>query len=197
MSACGNQGAAQNFGGLYFQSGIDQDLSQYNATYEFANFDTYYGSFPMPANGLIVCRTSACFPCSTAPRIGSTFADQYVTPAVSPYNDTAAASFSMHTAANGLYRIGAGIYPYLGLSVAVQAPVLSGSGVFHQSGCGCQHRELLAFHGGSICRRNRYHLRLRNLSSSNTLTAPDGAACPQRSNGPGAGLRHAARRFTT
>jgi uncharacterized protein (TIGR03437 family) len=31
---------------------------------------------------------------------------------------------------NGLYRIGAGTYPYLGLNVAVQAPVLSGSGVY-------------------------------------------------------------------
>ncbi|HYA18204.1 MAG TPA: hypothetical protein VEF06_12095 [Bryobacteraceae bacterium] len=122
----GSAGAAQNFGGLYFQGGFDQDLSQYSSA-GFANDDSYYGSLNA-ANGVIFSHQRLLSPFNGT-AIGSTFADQYAVPAVSPYNDKGA-YMQFAYGSNGVYRIGAGTYPYLGLNVAVQAPALSGSGVW-------------------------------------------------------------------
>lgn len=119
-------GTAQNFTGLYYQAGVDQDLSQY-ATTGFANFDTFYGSLNA-VNGSVIAheRLESLFNSSA---LGSTFADSYPSPLTSPYNDTAALiQYAYGT--NGKYRIGAGTWPFLGLNVAVQAPTLTGPGVY-------------------------------------------------------------------
>ena len=68
-------GGSQNFGGLYFQGGLDQDLSQYTLQ-GYASVDSYYGSFNAVddgGNGVIFSHERISY--GTAD--GSTFADQY------------------------------------------------------------------------------------------------------------------------
>jgi uncharacterized protein (TIGR03437 family) len=48
---------------------------------------------------------------------------------VSPYSD-ATANIQFAYGGNGKYRIGAGTWPYPGLNIAIQAPAVSGSGVY-------------------------------------------------------------------
>lgn len=120
-------GTAPVFNGLYFQAGVDQDLSQY-ATSSFANFDTFYGSLNATSGvALSHQRLLSVFNCSatvSACALGSTFADSYPVPLTTTYNDTAA-DLQYTYGSNGKYRIGVGTYPYLGLNVAIQAPVLT------------------------------------------------------------------------
>jgi uncharacterized protein (TIGR03437 family) len=61
--------------------------------------------------------------------LGATFTDDYAPPLSATYNDTAS-DIQYAFGSGGAYRIGAGTWPFLGLNVAVQAPSLSGSGVY-------------------------------------------------------------------
>jgi len=70
---------------------------------------------------------------------------------------------------NGLYRIGAGTYPYLGVSVAVQAPVLSGSGVWINPDGVVNSASSAPFTAG-VSDGELVTLYGSNLSSSNNVT---------------------------
>jgi uncharacterized protein (TIGR03437 family) len=116
----------ENFSGLYYQGGIDQDVSQL-ATAGFANLDTYYGTFS--ANGGSLLGTQRLNSLFNNNAITTTFADTFPTTLTggTPVSD----AFTQYAFSNqGSIRIGAGIWPFLGLTVGVRAPSLSASGVF-------------------------------------------------------------------
>ena len=112
--------------GLYYQAGIDQDLSLFSKT-QAANLDTYYGSIGAAGGSIVGSQRLQSVFNSTA--ITSTFADTY--PANIAGSSTVADTFTQYVyGSGGAVRIGSGIWPYLGLTVAFKAPVLTGTGVF-------------------------------------------------------------------
>lgn len=112
--------------GLYYQAGIDQDLSTF-ATTRFANLDTYYGSLGAAGGSIVGAQRLQSVFNTTA--ISSTFSDTY--PLNIAGSSTVADAFTQYVyGGGGSIRIGAGIWPYLGLTVAFKAPVLTGTGVF-------------------------------------------------------------------
>ncbi|HTA41644.1 MAG TPA: hypothetical protein VK789_04300 [Bryobacteraceae bacterium] len=120
-----NTSGAQNFSGLYYQAGLDQDDSELNSG--FADFDGYFGSFNATGSGIILehQRVSSIFQGA----FGSTFADSFTSPITGNYTDTPAYEQYSFGGGGGV-RIGQGIWPYMGISVALQAPSFSGSGVY-------------------------------------------------------------------
>lgn len=115
-----SSGTIENFSGLYVQSGIDQDLSQY-ATTGFADFDTYYGSLSTAAGANIVGvqRLQDVFDPNA---FSSSFSDTYPVPIVG--SGAIKDGYTQYAYGDGgTVRIGSGIWPYLGVTVAFQAPV--------------------------------------------------------------------------
>ncbi len=115
-----------SFSGLYYQAGLDEDESNYS-TSGYGLLDTYFGSLSA-ASGVIVGhqrQTDVFFSSPT----GFTYSDTYNVPANGAYTDTATDTKYV-VGAGGAVRIGSGIGPYLGLSVALAAPQVSGSGVW-------------------------------------------------------------------
>jgi uncharacterized protein (TIGR03437 family) len=120
-----NASGPQNFGGLYYQAGVDEDFSQIGSS-GAAFIDGYYGSFNATSTGAILVhdRLSDTLDGVT---YGETFTDSF-TPGVSGnYTDTGS-STQYVVADGGAVRIGQGIAPYLGLTVALQAPTLTPTG---------------------------------------------------------------------
>ncbi|HEX4275559.1 MAG TPA: hypothetical protein VHZ74_09410 [Bryobacteraceae bacterium] len=117
-----NATGTQNFSGLYYESGVDEDVSQLN-NLGYANFDAYYGSIDATSNGTIVAhdRLNSIF---NSNAIGSTYADSFTAPITAPYTDPSS-SFQYAVGAGGAIRIGAGVWPFLGLTVALQAPTFT------------------------------------------------------------------------
>lgn len=115
-----------NFGGnLYYQAGLDQDESQLASG--IADFDGYYGSFNATGSGdILIHQRLADLEYGT---YGWTSADTFPSPLTSPYTDTVA-SVQYAFGANGAIRIGQGVWPYMGITIGLQAPALSGSGVW-------------------------------------------------------------------
>ncbi len=116
-----------NLNGLYYEAGLDQDESTLGLQSPYATLDSFYGSFT--ANSGVILghqRLSNFFNPSAS---SYTYSDSYNLAA----NGTYGSSATTYVVANGI-RIGSGIGPYLGLSVALQAPAisstLSGTGVF-------------------------------------------------------------------
>src|ERR1017187_9094977 len=109
-----------NFSGLYYQAGIDE-LGGY--------LDTFYGSFDLPAlhpqTIMEHQRIEDLF--YTPAATDSTYLDSYTLTSGATYS-TSLARYAV--GAGGAIRIGSGIGPYLGLSVALQAPAVTGTGVF-------------------------------------------------------------------
>jgi uncharacterized protein (TIGR03437 family) len=116
-----------NLNGLYYQAGIDEDESVVN-TDGYGLLDTYFGSFSA-SNGTLVGHQRQTDVLFSNPVTGFTYADTYTIPSNGAYTDS---EFDMKYAvgANGAVRIGSGIGPYLALSVALQAPQASGTGVW-------------------------------------------------------------------
>jgi len=114
-----------NFGGLYYEAGLDQDVSQLMSS-AFANFDGYYGSLNATSSGDIVANdhVSSVFN-STA--ISSSYADSFTPPIMATYTDNSS-SFQYAVGAGGAVRIGQGISPFLGITAALQAPTFSPAG---------------------------------------------------------------------
>jgi uncharacterized protein (TIGR03437 family) len=114
---------APNFGGLYYQAGIDDPI--YGTQ---GDLDTYYGAVSYGTYGSVghqrVAQIFSSNPNGYA--IDYTYSDTYTANA-STYNSSI---MRYAVGAGGAVRIGSGIGPYLGLSVALAAPTLSGSGVF-------------------------------------------------------------------
>jgi uncharacterized protein (TIGR03437 family) len=113
----------QNFGGLYYQAGLFQDESQISNG--SADLDGYYGSFDAISAGNIIAHQ----------RLndigvgvqGVTFADSFTSPITASFTDTTT-SEQVAIGDGGTIRIGQGIFPFLGVSVALQAPAFAPSG---------------------------------------------------------------------
>jgi len=114
-----NGSSGGNFGGLYYQAGMDEDLTN-------SSFDTYYGSFNANSTALLGHQRVLFFGSNA---FGFTYADYSALSSNATYND----SFTIenYTGGNGgAVRIGYGIGLSLGISVAVRAPSFSGGGVY-------------------------------------------------------------------
>jgi uncharacterized protein (TIGR03437 family) len=118
-------GTPPALGGMYFIAGIDQNA--YNAAQGFVNLDTYNGVFNAAGTKIIEADRML------APVNGGTLSTN------SSYPRGPAASSSVYNGAGltqsvtnspGTVRIASGLWPTLGLSVALKAPALTGSGVF-------------------------------------------------------------------
>ena len=107
-----------NLSGLYYEAGLDQDESTLSAGY--ANLDSFYGSFSANGGNIVGHqRLLSFFNPSTE---NYTYSDTYTVPSNGAYSSPA-----MNYVVGGGIRIGSGIGPYLGISVALQAPSMSGS----------------------------------------------------------------------
>ncbi len=108
---------------LYYQAGIDQDTTQ--IVNNFTGLNNYYGAF-RPSGGLVVSHqriNALIYPTA----LDYTYTDYYVLHADGSSTD----SFQDYWfSQNGVFRVGVGLSPYLGVSVAVQAPTFVGSGVY-------------------------------------------------------------------
>ena len=153
-----NASGTQNFQGLYYQAGIDQNLSDLSGGY--ADFDGYYGSFNASGNGSIIAHERLYDQIFTGSTYGWTFADSFTPPVTGAYTDTNE-SFQYAVGDGGAIRIGQGIGPYLGLTCRFPGPVFPG----HATGIHRPHRsgergQFRAVHGGH--RQRRVHFDLRN-----------------------------------
>jgi uncharacterized protein (TIGR03437 family) len=112
-----------SLGGLYYQAGIDQDESQLASGY--ALLDTFYGSLNANGAGLAFGhqRLNDVF---NNYATGYTYSEAYSVKSDGTYSNPA----MRYVVGAGGVRIGSGIGPFLGISVALPAPGLSGSGVF-------------------------------------------------------------------
>jgi uncharacterized protein (TIGR03437 family) len=118
-------GTTPTYSGQYYQAGVIQDESQLGAG--FADLNTFYGSLKALDGGILLAHQ----------RLLSVFNDN-------PYDYAYSDSFALKSdgtsddssshyifGASGAIRVGIGIPPSLGISVAVQAPPkFEGSGVF-------------------------------------------------------------------
>jgi uncharacterized protein (TIGR03437 family) len=112
-----------NFGGLYYQAGLDEDASTLANGY--ATLDTYYGSFSAN-DGTVVGHQRILSPFESS-AYDYTYSGGYTVNS----NGTASDSSTQYVFGNGgAVRIGLGIGPYLGISVALAAPSFSGPGVY-------------------------------------------------------------------
>ena len=131
---------AQNFGGLYYQAGVDEDFSQISSG--IAYIDGYYGSFNATSAGdiLVHQRLSDTLDGVT---YGETFGHH---PGVSgSYTDTGS-STQYVVADGGAVRIGRGNAPYLGLTVAAGAGVYTERFGISQSDRDRERRQLLSLY---------------------------------------------------
>ena len=111
-------------GGLYYQAGIDQDESQL-LTSGYALLDNYYGA--LSANsGSIVGHQRILELLSYGGSYDYTYSDGYSLSSTGAYSTS---TTNYVVGADGI-RIGSGIWPYLGINVALPAPALSPTGVY-------------------------------------------------------------------
>ncbi len=125
-----NNSGGLNFGGgaLYYQAGLDQDESTLSSGY--AGFDGYYGAFNPLADGNIVQHVRLDVNSAAGSgTYGDTYADTFPVPISSTYTDTAADT-QYAIGGGGIVRIGQDVWPEIGITVALQAPSFSGSGVY-------------------------------------------------------------------
>lgn len=111
-----------NFGSpqtLYYQAGIDQTIGS-----TAADFDGYYGAFNTTSNGNIIFHERLSD--EESGTYGWTSADTFTPPIAASYTDTNA-SVQYAVGAGGQVRIGQGIWPYMGLTLGIQAPTFTPS----------------------------------------------------------------------
>jgi uncharacterized protein (TIGR03437 family) len=112
--------------GLYYEAGLSRDASQFAAAGS-VSLDSSYGSLVAGTDGNIVAhKRSQKFDGTVRDR---TYSGTYPPSSGDEYVD-ASSSTQYSMSKDGRVRIGLGIGPFLGISVAVQAPVFSGSGVY-------------------------------------------------------------------
>lgn len=112
------------FSGLYYQAGMDQDESQLVSS-GYAILDTYYGSLNASA-GAIVGHQRLLELLATGGSYDFTYGDSYTLSSSGTYSNGAT---SFVVGAGGI-RIAGGIWPYLGINVAVPAPSFTPGGVY-------------------------------------------------------------------
>jgi uncharacterized protein (TIGR03437 family) len=118
--------AATALNGLFYQAGVDEDLS--TASEGYADLDSYYGSLSAQS-GLIVGHQRVLPILYSSTAVDFTYSDGYAVGSDGSY-DSPDGTAHYIVGDGGLIRIGYGIGPYLGINVAIQAPAFSGSGVF-------------------------------------------------------------------
>jgi uncharacterized protein (TIGR03437 family) len=110
---------------LYYQAGIDQNFSDLGNGY--ADLDGYYGSFNATSDGNIIAHERLADQEFFVSTYGYTFADSFTPPVTGAYVDNGS-SVNYWVGDGGTVRIGEGIGPYLGITVAFQAPTFTPSG---------------------------------------------------------------------
>jgi uncharacterized protein (TIGR03437 family) len=121
-------GANPNVNGLYYQAGVDQNEA--GLADGSADFDSYYGSLKVESGTVIEHQRTldAVDFYQGSGAFDATYSDNYIANS----NGTANDSFqTYYYGGGGTYRIGIGTaWPNLGISVALAAPALGGSGVY-------------------------------------------------------------------
>jgi uncharacterized protein (TIGR03437 family) len=121
----GVRNGSSSFQGTYYQAGLDQNISL--ATTEgYVDFDSYYGALNPESNGNILAHQRLNDLIFTGSTYDFTYSDTF-TPGVGTYTDDGVDSIypaQYAIGANGV-RIGQGIGPYLGISVAIPAPTFT------------------------------------------------------------------------
>jgi uncharacterized protein (TIGR03437 family) len=117
-------GSGRTFGGLYYTAGMQIDESSFTSTGEIG-LNTYYGSFNAQ-NGVILGHQRVQNGGGSA--YGFTFSDSYPTGSGGSYTDDDL-SEQFFGGSDGT-QVGVGIGPLPGISVSVQAPSLSASGIY-------------------------------------------------------------------
>jgi uncharacterized protein (TIGR03437 family) len=122
----GVRGTAGNgLNGLYFETGIDGDLSQFGGSQKTTKLSSYYGAFNA-ATGMIVADRRTLSQAQPG-AFHNTFAANFTLTANGTYSDT---QTQYMVGDGGAVRIGYGAAAHIGLEVAVQAPSLSGPGIY-------------------------------------------------------------------
>ena len=116
-------GGTTNFGGLYYQAGVTQDESQ--LANSFADLDTFYGS--LKANAGVILGEQRFLSLFNNNPLDFTYTGSYALNADGTYDDS---TNHYIFGSGGALRVGLGKPPSIGVSVAVQGPSFSGSGVF-------------------------------------------------------------------
>jgi uncharacterized protein (TIGR03437 family) len=122
-----NGSSGSNFSGLFYQAGLDEDASQLVSA-NTVGLDTYYGSMNVDSTDSIIVGHQRQFSVGVG-TFGFTYGDFSQLSSNATYSD----SFfgENYIGGNGgTVRIGYGIGPLLGLSVAFQAPSFNGTGAF-------------------------------------------------------------------
>lgn len=119
-----NGSSGSNFGGLYYQAGLSEDVSQLSST-GGVGLGSYYGSFSANNTAIIGHQRLA----ANGVVAGYTYYDSYPSGTNGAYQDT---YFGLNNISGngGAVQVGYGIGPSLGISVALQAPPFSGNGVY-------------------------------------------------------------------
>jgi uncharacterized protein (TIGR03437 family) len=107
-----------NLNGLYYEAGLDQDESTLKAGY--ASLDSFYGSLSASGGNIVGHQRLLDF--FNPMPANYTYSDTYTVPSNGAYSNP-----STNYVVGGGIRIGSGIGPYLGISVALQAPTMSSS----------------------------------------------------------------------
>jgi uncharacterized protein (TIGR03437 family) len=122
-----NGSGTQNFSGLYYEAGMDQDLTYLSQQY--GSTDSHYGSLKALGNNTLLGHqriiSTALFSQTSTNVYDSTFADGYTTNSDGSVDD----SVQHYLFTNGgAVRIGVGLSPLLGISVAFGAPTFTAPG---------------------------------------------------------------------
>jgi uncharacterized protein (TIGR03437 family) len=121
-----------NFTGVFYQAGMDLNITGELEGYDESTPDSYYGSLvPLSGSYLLHQRLNNQF------NNNGDYTEAYDYTANDPLsfnsNGTEDDPFSLQHyifGANGAIRIGVGNAPFLGIQLAIQAPTFSGSGVY-------------------------------------------------------------------
>jgi uncharacterized protein (TIGR03437 family) len=120
-----NGSGTQNFTGLYYEAGLDEDFSQLTSTGGYVDFDGYYGALNATSTGTIIAEDHVddIFGGVT----GNSYTDTFTPPVTGTYTDSNSL-FQYAVGDGGAIRIGQGIWPELGITVALQAPTFTPTG---------------------------------------------------------------------
>jgi uncharacterized protein (TIGR03437 family) len=120
-----NSSGTQNFGGLYYEAGLDENFSQLTSSGGYVDFDGYYGSLNATSTGTILAadRLDDIF----GGVYGNSYSDSFTPPVTGSYTDSNN-NFQYAVGDGGAIRIGQGIWPFLGITVALQAPTFTPTG---------------------------------------------------------------------
>src|ERR1039458_6050898 len=112
-----------NLSGLYYEAGLDEDESTLSAGYA-GSLDSFYGSLSASVGNIVGHQrlVTDYFNPTAVVSANYTYSDFYTVPSNGVYSNP----IMNYVVGNGI-RIGSGIGPYLGLSVALQAPTMSSS----------------------------------------------------------------------